>query len=186
MDDSRSVQSSGAHASRPALPAKTTSEFDFVCRCCGGTECRVEVRLGVEVALSSLMVYQHVGFSDLAGHHTLYTCTRCEASVRAAHDALRDELLGKLLFAAKHLAERQFTRAKDHGGFALICVECRRAQVADSYLRHDERCHVGRVLSLLSGLMSIDDPRNFDALLDSATGVISAPAAVCAENGGVR
>ena len=163
------------------LPSQATrSEFEFACRLCGGSEFRVDTLRAV-VTLNSLQPWQAVGFSDLRGHHSLYTCLRCEDRVRAAQNEAREIILGRLLFAAKDLAMRQFTRSKRE----LICVECRTPQVAESGLRHAERCTTGRVLTLLQALMSVDDPRNFHLFLDGAAGFASFPASV-AGNGGAR
>lgn len=187
MEDSRSLQPSGALVPRAALPSQSTTDFHFVCRACGGSEFHVETRRGVEVALASLRIYQAVGFSDLAGRHSLYTCIRCEAAVLEAQNRMRETLVGKLLFAAKHLAEHQFTRSNRYGRVELICVECRSVQVADSYLRHENHCRVGRVLGLLQGLMSIDDPILLHGALGCGVGTLSLHSdAAAAEMGGVQ
>lgn len=191
MADSRSGLQAPAELSVSGrfLPSRSTnSEFEFACRVCGGSEFRVDTLRGVVVTLGSLQPWQAVGFADLRGHHSLYTCIRCEEAVRAAQNAVRDAMIGKLLFAAKHLAERQFTRSKQYGACALICVECRTPQVEESYLRHKDHCSTGRVLTLLQALMSLDDPRNLHTLLDGAAGFLSFPGGAGAENqiGGAR
>lgn len=84
------------------MPQQSTGEINFVCRCYGGSEFRVETRRGVAVTLDPLCENQAVVFSDLGTAYSVYTCTRCEASVQRAHDELRDVLIAKLLFAAKH------------------------------------------------------------------------------------
>lgn len=189
MDDSRSVQSPGALSLRAASPSQSTQEINFACRACGGSEFRVETRRGIVVDLAKLRAFESVGMGARSGHYDLYVCTRCEASVQRAHDELRDALIGKLLFAAKHLAEHQFTRRKQYGAVDLICAECRMPQVADSHLRHKDQCHVGRVLGLLEALMQIDDPVTLQAALGdgsgSGRGFSSFPLAG-AEQGGVQ
>lgn len=178
MADSRSGLEAPAELSNSGrfLPSHSTAtEFEFACRVCGGSELRVDTRPGVEVVLSTLQPWQGVGFNDLRGHHSLYTCIRCEEAVRTAQNRVRETLLAKLLFAAKNLAERQFTRSKRNGACELICVECRTPQVAESYLRHRGPCSTGLVMTLLQTLMSLDDPRNFHLLLEGAAGFLNVP-----------
>lgn len=185
MDDSRSVQSLGALEPRAATPSQSTFDVNFACRACGGSEFRVETKRGVVVDLAKLRVFESVDMSDRSGHYRVYTCTCCEASVQRAHDELRDVLIGKLLFAAKHLAETQFTRRVQYGRAELICAQCRVAQVDDNRLIHADGCAVGRVVGILHKLMSLDDPKALQGLLDGEGGLISFPA-VAAENGGVQ
>lgn len=184
MADSRSSHLSGALVSRAATPSQSTCDVDFACRCCGGSDFRVETRPGVVVDAAKLRVYESFGLSNRSGHYNVYVCTGCEASFQRAHDELRDILIGKLLFAAKDLAETQFTRRKQYGGAELICAQCRVAQVDDNRLLHKDDCAVGRVVGILHKLMSLDDPKALQGLLDGEGALISFPAV--ANAGGVQ
>jgi hypothetical protein len=185
MADSRSGLSELSDSGR-FLPSQSTSDTNFVCRACGGSEFRVETRRGVVVDLAKLRVFESFALSDRSGHYKIYICTGCEASFQRAHDELRDVLIGKLLFAAKHLAETQFTRRVQHGHADLVCAQCRVAQVDDNRLLHKDDCTVGRVAALLHGLTSLDDPAALAGLQDGEGGLISFPAVAGAENGGVQ
>ena len=65
----------------------------------------------------------------------------------------RDRLLTQLLFAARDLGRRQFTRPRHSEEF--LCTECRFTQHDQKFLEHHELCSTGRVMRTLAGLLAL-------------------------------
>lgn len=160
MDDSRSVLQAPAEMSVSGhfLPSRSTqtSPFLFFCRLCGGRDFTVATIPGVEVELASLLAYQTVGKGDFSGTTNLYTCVRCAASVRDAHEAVRGAILNNLVVAARALAENQFTRPGSGDRWRLMCAQCRTLQTGADLLDHASGCRVGRVLALCDSLAQLE------------------------------
>lgn len=185
MADSRSARSE-FRLLRSGEASFPPNNFQFECFVCGGRDSAVEVRRGVVAA--ALQEYEQADFGDEPNTHKVHRCIRCAAAHTEARLAVRDVLIGRLLFDARNLAMCQFTRFRQYGEVSLICAECRTPQIADNFLRHKEHCRVGRVLRLLHALISLDDVQVFHEVLNGAAGLTPFLAvSACADrNGGAR
>ncbi|HEX5236132.1 MAG TPA: hypothetical protein VFW25_12475 [Silvibacterium sp.] len=136
-------------------PSSKNPVLTFCCRVCGGHEFTLETRRGNAIQLAWMKAWQMVTVGDFAGTHNVYSCAHCVQRLAQAHESVRIVLMGKLMFAARDLAENQFRRPVGKG-YTIQCAECR-LQQRERELNHAAWCRTGHVLKLLEALMQLGE-----------------------------
>jgi hypothetical protein len=76
----------------------------------------------------------------------------------ALQHLLREEILSRLIFAARNLAESNIVRGNPGGvlsmGLALFCKECHFGSTSDGVIHHATSCNTGHVLRLIDELLA--------------------------------